>query len=56
MKNVSVYDISGRLVAEIFAENQKTILNHFIFAEGIYIAKIKLSNDKIATQKLINKK
>ena len=54
--NVSIYDISGRLVTEIDGKNQTSLSNAFHFAEGIYIAKIKMNNGTIATQKLINKK
>jgi len=54
--NVSIYDIAGRLVTEIKVNNQTNVLNAFYFAEGIYIAKIKLNNGTTATQKLINKK
>jgi hypothetical protein len=54
MTNVTIYDISGRLVTEIVVENQTSLSNAFYFAEGIYIAKIKLNNGKIATRKLVN--
>jgi hypothetical protein len=53
---VGIYDISGRLVTEIDGENQTNLSNAFHFAEGIYIAKIKMNNGAIATQKLVNKK
>ena len=54
--NVAIYDISGRLVTDIKVANQLEVTNAFHFSEGIYIAKIKLENGAIATQKLINKK
>lgn len=54
--NVAIYDISGRLVTDIKVGNQLEVTNAFHFSEGIYIAKIKLENGAIATQKLINKK
>jgi hypothetical protein len=56
MTDVSVYDLSGRLVMNIKVNNQNEIINAFPFAEGIYIVKIKLENGIIATQKLSNKK
>ena len=56
MTNIVIYDISGRLVTEIKVENKLDITTPFYFEEGIYIAKIKLDNDTIFTQKLINKK
>lgn len=54
--NVAIYDISGRLVTDIKVGNQLEVTNAFHFSEGIYIAKIKLENGALATQKLINKK
>lgn len=54
--NVAIYDISGRLVTEIKVNNETSLNSAFHFAEGIYIAKVKMNNGAIATQKLINKK
>lgn len=56
MTTISIFDISGRLVTEIDAENQTRLSNAFHFAEGIYIAKIKMNNGTIATRKLVNRK
>ncbi len=56
MTSVSIYDISGRLVTEFKIANQLEATGAFHFSEGIYIAKIKMNNGTIATQKLINKK
>ena len=56
MTNVSIFDISGRLVTEIDAENQTSLSNVFYFSEGIYIAKIKMNNGAIAIKKLVNRK
>ena len=53
---ISIFDISGRLVTEIDAENQTRLSNAFHFAEGIYLAKIKMNNGVIATKKLVNRK
>ena len=55
IKNVSIYDISGRLVTEIKGNNQTTSSSSFPFAEGIYIVKITFTNGTIATQKLAKK-
>lgn len=55
MTNITIYDISGRLVTEIKVDNQNSMLSEFHFSEGIYIAKIKMNNGAIATRKLINK-
>jgi hypothetical protein len=54
--NVAVYDISGRLITDFKVNSEKNASCNFIFADGIYIAKIKLNNGEIATQKLVNKK
>ena len=56
MTTISIFDISGRLVTEIDAENQTSLSNAFHFAEGIYLAKIKMNNGVITTKKLVNKK
>ncbi len=56
LTEVSIYDLSGRLVTKIKGNNQLAITNSFCFADGIYIAKIKTNNGAVATHKLINKK
>ena len=56
MTTISIFDISGRLVTEIDADNQTSLSNAFHFAEGIYLAKIKMNNGAIATRKLVNRK
>jgi hypothetical protein len=56
MTNVAVYDISGRLITDFKVNSEKNATSNFLFADGIYIAKIKLNNGTIATQKLVNKK
>lgn len=56
MATISIFDISGRLVIEIDAENQTSLSNTFHFAEGIYLAKIKMNNGVIVTKKLVNRK
>jgi hypothetical protein len=53
--NVAIYDITGRLINEIKVNNQLEVSNSFRFAQGIYIAKIKMNNGSVATQKLTNK-
>jgi hypothetical protein len=52
---VLVYDLSGRLVVTIPVDQQTTITENFPFAAGIYVAKVKLNNGAVVTQKLINK-
>ena len=56
LTNVSIFDVSGRLISEFIVNNESTVSNAFIFEEGIYIAKIKLTNGVIITKKLINNK
>ena len=53
--NVTIYDTTGRLINEIKVNNQLEVSNSFGFAQGIYIAKIKMNNGSVATQKLSNK-
>jgi hypothetical protein len=55
ISTVAIYDISGRLVTAFDGNNQTSALQAFHFAEGIYIAKIKMNNGATATRKLINK-
>ena len=55
MTDVSVYDLSGRLVMKIKVNNQNETTNEFLFAEGIYIVKIKMINGTITSRKLVNK-
>lgn len=56
VSNVSVYDITGRLITDFSVDNQLEVNNPFIFSTGIYVVKIKMNNGAIATQKLIYKK
>lgn len=56
METIYVYDITGKQVCSYSAENSKDFSSDFIFAEGVYIAKIKLQSGQIVTQKLINSK
>jgi hypothetical protein len=55
IKNVSIYDISGRLVTKIKGNNQTTSSSSFPFSEGIYIVKITFTNGTFATRKLAKK-
>jgi hypothetical protein len=51
--NVSIYDISGRLVNTFKVNELLETSNPFNYASGIYIAKVKMNNGEIATVKLI---
>jgi hypothetical protein len=52
--DVSIYDISGRLVFNYKVNNLIESSNSFYYAPGIYIAKVKMNNGAVATVKLIN--
>jgi len=52
--NIAVYDISGRLVNTYKVNEQLETSNSFNCASGIYIAKVKMNNGKVATVKLMN--
>lgn len=52
--NITVFDITGKKIADFKINNSKEFSSDFNFAEGIYIAKIKLDTDEIVSQKLIN--
>jgi hypothetical protein len=56
ISSVEIFDITGRKIESFDAYNKTVLSESFIHAEGIYIAKVKLVNGSIATQKLINKK
>lgn len=51
---VQIYDLTGRLIQTINANNQKSVQNDFINAKSIYIVKIYSSNGSITSKKLIN--
>jgi len=54
VSQIEIYDITGRLVQQYKNVNGTTFSAPFNHAVGIYIAKAKLENGAIATQKLIN--
>jgi len=56
MNEIEVYDIAGRKIISYNAGNEKNVSKAFYHADGVYIAKIKLENGTVATQKLINQK
>lgn len=52
---IQIYDISGKSVATYSPKSAQRIFEtDFLFAEGIYIAKIKLQNGAVETRKLVN--
>ena len=54
--SIQIFDLTGRLVHNYKEINQNTFNHGFYYAQGVYIAKIKLDSGKIVTQKLINSK
>jgi hypothetical protein len=55
ISSIQIFDIAGRKVTSIKGTGLTSSTTVFNFSEGIYIAKIKLENGAIATQKLINR-
>jgi len=53
--DVTIYDISGRLITNFKVNYLLEANNPFYFASGVYVAKIKLSNGAVTAVKLINK-
>lgn len=51
---VQIFDLTGRLVKTINANNQKSVQSDFMNAKSIYIVKIHSSNGSITSKKLIN--
>lgn len=54
MNEIEIYDITGRRILSFNAEAKTNITRAFHHSDGVYIAKIKLDNGSIVTQKLIN--
>ena len=52
---VQIYDVTGKLI-RTYSPSQKstTFKDDFSFANGVYLAKIKLDNGAVVTQKLMN--
>lgn len=53
---LEVFDITGKKIFESRVENTNEYLAPFYYAQGVYIIKVKYSNNKIKTLKLINQK
>ena len=53
--DVTIYDLTGRLVTSLTVENLTQVNDSFLFAKGVYIVKIKMNNGLTVSQKLINK-
>lgn len=55
MLDITIYDITGKYICSYDAKNRNEFKSPFTYAEGFYIAKIKLESGEIVTQKLINR-
>lgn len=56
IKEVMVYDITGKLINTYIPNNKSMkISESFMYAEGVYLLKVKLENDVIVAKKLIHK-
>ncbi len=56
IREVMVYDISGKLINTYIPKNKSMkISENFMYAEGVYLLKVKLENDVIVAKKLIHK-
>lgn len=56
MNEIEIYDITGRKILSFNAEGNTNTTKTFYHSDGVYIAKIKLDNGSVVTQKLINQK
>ncbi|WP_432671237.1 T9SS type A sorting domain-containing protein [Flavobacterium sp. SM2513] len=54
ISEIQIYDITGRLIVTYTDLATESFSSNFDKPQGIYIAKIKLANGTVATQKLIN--
>lgn len=57
IRRIYVYDLTGKLIRSYIPETQdKNFEGGFVFAEGVYMVKIKLQDGSVITKKLINSK
>lgn len=54
IEEIQIFDLSGRLVVYYSGLNDTTITKPFLYAESVYLAKIKLTNGLMVNQKVIN--
>ncbi|OGS61240.1 MAG: hypothetical protein A2X07_06285 [Flavobacteria bacterium GWF1_32_7] len=54
MKNVTVYDLTGRVVARYGVNGETTLNKDFSHASGVYLVQIELESGAVLTKKLIN--
>ncbi len=56
IENIQIYDLAGRVIESYNAKGNNEFQKSFIHEEGIYIAKAKMVNGSVVSQKLINLK
>lgn len=56
MAQISIYDLTGRLIETFSNVNSNLFTAPFIHAQSVYIAKIQLEDGSIVNQKVINNK
>lgn len=53
LKNITIIDLSGKIVKSVDTSNASTSLDILNFSKGIYIVKITLDNGNVVTKKLV---
>ncbi|AWH86075.1 hypothetical protein HYN59_13560 [Flavobacterium album] len=54
MAHIEIYDLAGRLVEEYGNINATSVVRPFNHAQAVYLAKIKMEDGTVVSQKLIN--
>jgi len=54
IESIQVYDVTGKLIKTYKPSQDMTFEDDFIFAQGVYLAKIKLASGVTASRKLMN--
>jgi hypothetical protein len=56
INSIEIYDITGKLISTTILKNKsRQISENFLYAEGVYLIKIKLESGYLVTKKLIHK-
>jgi hypothetical protein len=54
MEDILVYDVSGKLIRSYEAAGAFDFTGDFPFANGVYLARVKLENGAVENRKLVN--
>jgi hypothetical protein len=54
IESIQVYDVTGKLIKTYRPGQDMTFEDDFIFAQGVYLAKVKLTSGMTASRKLMN--